>query len=159
MAGGKLFFTSLGQTSAPKNLLQDMAWRMTISRWAEFQRQHDVIEFITVMAQYKHMCLSQGSWQARRFLDGDIQINDERQCTQPLVLRLPPALRIQSLIDFWSGAVDSLFAPSAYFFRLIASPQQQDAYTNDMMLYRLLLTWSCLALMALSSTSDSSGKN
>ena len=113
------FFISL-QCHRPdtnKFLMQDMVWRMLISGWADSQRQHDTAEFFAYLAQKHQLPLLQGTWQARRFLDGVLEHRDSGQCTQPIVLRLPaqpPGLptitQVQSLVDYWSGASDCIVA-------------------------------------------------
>ena len=113
------FFISLQshRSDNTKFLMQDMVWRMLISGWADSQRQHDTAEFFAYLAQKYQFPMLQGTWQARRFLDGVLEHRDSGQCTQPIVLRLPaqpPGLptttQVQSLVDYWSGASDCIVA-------------------------------------------------
>ena len=117
---GTTFFRALlcHDPQHPKNLLQDMLWRMTIAGWAESHRQHDVTEFFSYLVRKHKFGMLEGTWQARRVLDdGVMTIRDQGSCAQPIILRLPavppglhPCIKVQSLIDYWSGAQECLHA-------------------------------------------------
>ena len=116
---GRAFFQSLQQlrASTTKTLMQDMLWRMLVAQWTDCHRQHDVAEFISHIVQRHGFAVVQGTWQARRFFEGEFQIRDEGTCSQPLLLHMPAPppgldsqLQVQSLIDFWSGAQESIHA-------------------------------------------------
>ena len=93
---------------------------MVTAGWAECHRQQDAAEFLSYLACKHQFGLMQGTWQARRVVeDGVVAIRDQGSCTQPLVLRLPPVppglnpcikIKVQSLIDDWSGAQESVHA-------------------------------------------------
>ena len=116
MGRARSFFASLRTAPVPctKHLMMDMTWRMLMSGWAESHRQHDVAEFAAFFIQKHNVTMPQGSWTARLYQDGAVQICDVGHCTQPITLRMPhtppglsPIIQVQSLVDYWSGAPTS----------------------------------------------------
>ena len=116
MGRARSFFASLRTAPVPctKHLMRDMTWRMLMSGWAESHRQHDVAEFAAFFIQKHNVTMPQGSWNARLYQDGAVQICDVGHCTQPITLRMPhtppglsPIIQVQSLVDYWSGAPTS----------------------------------------------------